>query len=283
MANTTNFGWETPDDTDLVKDGALAMRTLGNAIDTSLVDLKGGTTGQVLSKNTNTDMDFTWVTPNDADAIQNSIMDAKGDLISASAADTPARLASSGVNGDVLTVDTSTSTGLKWAAPSSGGMTLINTGGTDLTGSSAVTVSSIPGTYKHLYLVVEDAYQASAAGGVYLRFNGDSGANYYWNMIRNINTTLVGRAGAAATSIDIGTRNGSTNTNYKKGQIEVTIPRYTNTSPKSTHSQSYDHDDTNTASSVVSGVYVGGSAISSLTVLGDFNFSGGTIYVYGVN
>jgi hypothetical protein len=39
MATTTNFGWETPDDTDLVKDGAAAMRTLGGAIDTSLVDL----------------------------------------------------------------------------------------------------------------------------------------------------------------------------------------------------------------------------------------------------
>lgn len=36
MATTTNNGWETPDDTDLVKDGALAMRTLGNAIDTSV-------------------------------------------------------------------------------------------------------------------------------------------------------------------------------------------------------------------------------------------------------
>lgn len=62
MATTTNFGWETPDDTDLVKDGAAAIRTLGGAIDTSLVDLKGGTTGQVLSKASNTDMDFSWVT-----------------------------------------------------------------------------------------------------------------------------------------------------------------------------------------------------------------------------
>jgi hypothetical protein len=35
MANTTNFGWETPDDTDLVKDGALAIRTLAGSIDTS--------------------------------------------------------------------------------------------------------------------------------------------------------------------------------------------------------------------------------------------------------
>ena len=65
MATTTNFGWETPDDTDLVKDGAAAMRTLGSAIDTSLVDLKGGTTGQVLSKASGTDMDFTWIAQDD--------------------------------------------------------------------------------------------------------------------------------------------------------------------------------------------------------------------------
>ncbi len=62
MATTTNFGWETPDDTDLVKDGAAAMRTLGNSIDTSFVDLKGGTSGQVLAKASNTDLDYTWVT-----------------------------------------------------------------------------------------------------------------------------------------------------------------------------------------------------------------------------
>ena len=51
MPTTTNFGWTTPADTDYVKDGALAIRTLANGIDTSLVDLKGGTTGQILSKN----------------------------------------------------------------------------------------------------------------------------------------------------------------------------------------------------------------------------------------
>jgi len=67
MATTTNFGWETPDDTDLVKDGALAMRTLGNAIDASMVDLKGGTTGQILSKTSNTDMDFTWIANDQGD------------------------------------------------------------------------------------------------------------------------------------------------------------------------------------------------------------------------
>jgi len=61
MATTTpNFGWSVPTSTDLVKDGATAIETLGDSIDASLVDLKGGTTGQLLSKNSNTDMDFTW-------------------------------------------------------------------------------------------------------------------------------------------------------------------------------------------------------------------------------
>ena len=116
MANTTNFNWETPDDTDLVKDGALAIRTLGSSIDTSFVDLKGGTTGQVLSKASNTDLDYTWVTTDDANAIQNAIVDAKGDLIAASAADTPARLAV-GNNGETLVADSATSTGLRYQVP----------------------------------------------------------------------------------------------------------------------------------------------------------------------
>jgi hypothetical protein len=61
MATTTNFGWQTPDDTDLVKDGAAAIRTLGQSIDTSLMDLEGGTAGQILAKNSNTDMDFVFI------------------------------------------------------------------------------------------------------------------------------------------------------------------------------------------------------------------------------
>jgi hypothetical protein len=63
MATTTYFGWTTPDDTSLVKDGAAAIRSLGSAIDASMQDLEGGTTGQTLTKNSNTDMDFVWATP----------------------------------------------------------------------------------------------------------------------------------------------------------------------------------------------------------------------------
>jgi hypothetical protein len=115
MATTTpNFGWPVPTSTDLVKDGATAIEALGDSIDASLLDLKGGTTGQVLSKTTNTDMDFTWVTTDDANAIQNSIVDAKGDLIAATANDTPARLAV-GANNLFLRANSSAATGLEWA------------------------------------------------------------------------------------------------------------------------------------------------------------------------
>ncbi len=107
---TTNFGWDIPQSTDLVKDGATAIAALGQDIDTALVDLKGGTTGQVLAKASGTDLDFSWVA---VDPL--TILDAKGDLISATAADTPARLAV-GTDGQVLTADSTTATGLKWAA-----------------------------------------------------------------------------------------------------------------------------------------------------------------------
>lgn len=131
MATSPLFGWEEPDDTDLVKDGAAAIRTLGNAIDTSMGDLLGGTTGQVLSKASNTNMDFTWVAQDDSNAIQNAIVDAKGDLIAATAADTPARLAV-GANDLVLIAASGESTGLKWGGgyqaytPSRNGITVGN-------------------------------------------------------------------------------------------------------------------------------------------------------------
>lgn len=146
MPTTSNFGWTTPADTDLVKDGASAIRTLGNGIDNSLVDLKGGTTGQVLSKASNTDLDYTWINNDQGDitevqagtgisiasgtgpipVVSNTVataFDAKGDLVAGTGADTFAKL-TVGSNNTVLTADSSTATGLKWAAPASGGKVL---------------------------------------------------------------------------------------------------------------------------------------------------------------
>ena len=149
MANTTNYNWETPDDTDLVKDGAAAIRTLGSSVDTTTKALNPSTTlGDIeyrsATANTNTRLGIgstgqvltvaggvpTWATSDDANAIQNAIVDAKGDLIAATAADTPARLAV-GANGTVLTADSAEATGLKWAAAAGGatfvGATVYNT------------------------------------------------------------------------------------------------------------------------------------------------------------
>ena len=121
MATTTNYSWSTPDDTALVKDGAAAIRSLGTAIDTTVFTNAGA-------------------------AIAKATVDAKGDLIAGTADNTVARLAV-GANDTILVADSSTATGLKWAAPvAGGGMTLINTGGTTLTGSS-VAIGSIPSTY----------------------------------------------------------------------------------------------------------------------------------------
>lgn len=88
MATSPNYGWTEPDDTSLVKDGAAAMRTLGNAIDATMATM-----------------------------LPKSFVDAKGDLISATADNTPARLAV-GTNGQVLIADSTASTGLKWGSAS---------------------------------------------------------------------------------------------------------------------------------------------------------------------
>jgi hypothetical protein len=116
MATTPNFNWSTPDNTGLVKNGALDIRTLGNSIDASMAELKGGTTGQVLSKTSNTDMDFTWVAQDDSNAIQNALLTTTGDTIYASGASTPARRAI-GTTGQVLTVSGGVPV---WATPASG-------------------------------------------------------------------------------------------------------------------------------------------------------------------
>jgi hypothetical protein len=127
-----------PTASDLVTDLPADFETFGQAVATSMADLLGGTTGQVLSKASNTDMDFTWVAQDDSNAIQNAIVDAKGDLIAASAADTPARLAV-GTNGQVLTADSTASTGLVWSTPSPGMSNPLTTTGDTIYSSSGST------------------------------------------------------------------------------------------------------------------------------------------------
>lgn len=203
MATTTNFGWETPDDTDLVKDGAAAMRTLGSSIDTSLVDLKGGTTGQLLAKNTNTDMDFVWTAP----GLSASIFDAKGDLIAATAADTASRLAV-GTNNQVLTADSTTATGLKWATPATG-WTLITSG---TLSSTTTTVSGISGAYTDLKILFIGMVPSSAGANISITYNNTDNV-YNPGIIFTDGSDTFGAVNAAATNNRIGNAMATTGTN----------------------------------------------------------------------
>jgi hypothetical protein len=113
-----------------------------------------------------------------------STVDAKGDLLAATADNTVARLAV-GANDTVLTADSAEATGLKWATPAGGGWTLISTA----TPSSATTVSftSIPTTYTNLH-VVHRSIQSSGGKYFAVRFNNDSSGKY-WQVCHSLGQT----------------------------------------------------------------------------------------------
>lgn len=279
MPSTTNFGWTTPADTDLVKDGASAIRTLGNGIDTSFVDLKGGTTGQVLSKNSNTDLDFIWVAQDDSNAIQNALLTTTGDTIYASAASTPARLGI-GTTGQVLTVSGGVPA---WTTISSGGMTLLST--TTLSGAST-TISSIDQTYVNLYGIVVGVTNATGNGALRMRPNGSTTiTSRFFFDTNNTGPGYVTESSDFFLSNDQNTA-GLVNRNSSNNAFSFQIFNYastTNYKPFNVTSI-YERDTgTNKNPFFEFGGFFTNTAISSLVFANTGgNFSSGTVLLYGV-
>ena len=277
MANpTSNFNWQMPTPTDLVTDLPADFEVFGQAVDSSLADLKGGTSGQVLAKNSNTDMDFVWVAQDDSNAIQNALLTTTGDTIYASAASTPARLGI-GTTGQILTVAGGVPT---WGIAN--GVTLLST--TNLTvGATSTTISSISQSYDHLIVLVTGVYTSTIDGDVSLRFNSDTSTNYGRSNIRCLGSTVGGFAGTGSTEYTFIDRTPTSSGSAGLGYGSTMIYRYTSTDPRYIESTGRG-TGASAVTQTTTGNYTGASAISSITVVcvSGFNFSGGTVYIYGV-
>ncbi len=221
MATTTNYGWETPDDTDLVKDGAAAIRTLGNSVDTTTKNLNPettlgdlayrsatanvntrlalGTANQVLRVNSG------GTAPEWATTADQTPLTTKGDLFGFNTADARIPI---GTNGHILTADSTEALGLKWAAPAAAvsGLTLIK----KQTVGSGVTSQEVTSAFSATY----DNYLITFTGGAAGTDNNDinitfgsttSGYSYNGWYQSSTSATLNTFAGDSTASIGVGT------------------------------------------------------------------------------
>jgi hypothetical protein len=259
MATTTNYGWVTPDDTALVKDGAAAIRTLGTSIDTTTFN-------------------------NASAAIAKTIVDAKGDIIAATAADTVSRLAV-GANDTVLTADSSTATGLKWALPAGGAGNLAQIATGTLSGATGASLTGLS-SYTELLLTFTNVTWATASSQFLLRLNSNSGSNYaYYGGGQSSSTTFVGTFNAADTCF-----------RFNKYTNQVYNDANNNYSIKLTNCKNAGFTDVNIISGYYGsggggldvfetyrGIYKVSEAISSINLLisAGYSFNGGTYTLWG--
>jgi len=248
-----------PTSTDLVTDLPADFEVFGQAVDTQM--------------KTNADA-----------ATQKATLTTKGDIYAATGTSTPARLAV-GSNDQVLTADSSTATGLKWATAASGGMTLISS--TALSGTS-VTLSSIPQTYKKLIMYISGATNTAVNSFIFtMRLNGITGSVYSYNSLAAASATVYASA-ASYTGIRM---NGST-VNYSSLNNSLTVEFDNYTYNKFTAVRYYGMGDL-TSGNCETYQGFGGlmdttstAALTSITIFdsyGSRTFNGGTIYLYGVN
>jgi hypothetical protein len=248
-------------ETDINAKGDLIV---GAAVDTAAI-LTSGTNGQVLSVNTATATGLEWVTSDDANAIQNAIVNAKGDLLAGTADNTIDRLAV-GTNGQVLTAASGQATGLEWATPAAGGMTLLST--TSLSGTST-TISSISQSYNSLYISISGTFSTSTQMRV--QWNGSTTLSF----VVSAHTSLTQQSLAGQLLV-------ANNSIRPIAWLEMNNYASSSKNKIGTGGWSTDYDDANNQA-IGSIMYGSTSAITSITITNGHSATmTGTVLIYGV-
>jgi hypothetical protein len=300
MATTTNYGWTTPDDTALVKDGAAAIRSLGTSVDTTTKNLNPettlgdisyrsstanvntrlplGTAGQVLKVNSGATAPE-WSSDN---AGMTNPMTTTGDTIYSSSGSTPARLAI-GSTGNVLTVAGGVPT---WAAPgaSTPSFSLLST--TTLTGAATFTITGLSG-YNTLIMIVKNASAAAASNAMCFRVNSNT-SNVYRGYGININPSasfspsMITQNVQETTNIGMGVMSGAAGSQVSG---YVRLEACNGSGIKMFHSAGGPSDESSSgqAARVLGGFIDDTNVISSITFFTDgiSNFDVGTLRIYG--
>jgi len=245
MATTTNYGWTTPDDTSLVKDGASAIRTLGTSVDTTTKNLNPETT--------------------------------LGDIAYRSSTSNVNTRLGIGSTGQVLTVAAGVPS---WAAVAGGkNWSLLNSGGTTLTGATTITVSGI--SSKDNVMVIVDGASATLETELSIRFNTDTAGNYAtFGQQFNYPGSYQVQAKVmtfTATSIPLakqGFNGGDTSTGFL-------IMQGANSSGLKVYQSLGAGESENNKFYNLGGYYNSASTISSVSIVSSIgNFDAGKIYIY---
>jgi len=218
--------------------------------------------------------------------IQPTLLTTKGDIIVATGNATLVRQGV-GANGTVLTANSAQADGVEWATPASAttSWSLLNSGGTSLSGAQTITVSGISGKDK-IMVLLDAASSASANSLIGIRLNTDTGNNYFNYAVNSLATatyeapdnwrTFTGstssvRMGVTSANAASGVTGGITLSGCNSSGVKAFIASGCGSPNASNTQEAYWSQ----------GYYNSATVITSISVFSTTgNFDGGTVFVY---